>query len=381
MGCIRRPIMVPDQPWVEFARSSFEEERAAVAAVGGNAPAAPRSVLCPPPVLRGANEQAASIDWFRCTASRDQIDKACALLDKHFGAISQAAKGRFFLSCGRSWGSAGVFYDADGENAAGHCCVEVAGSMLDLLGSAYRLDLVRDFLQAGFKVTRIDIALDFTGEKISLVRDVASACEAGHLCRLLRHSYTAECERGEVVQEIIRLGSRGSNGSGRYVRIYDKGLETGTRERGEWVRAEAELTDDVGHQSAMALVDSITPGPFMASLVLGAFELREGSGDVRANRRPLVAWWSALLSSCGSTRFVAMRVRSTLRGYCEWLSVAVVPQMKGLADACGLGLSDFQFRTIGDVPSKGSVIKTEIGMGVLSLIRGDRYWAERLVGS
>ena len=98
-----------------------------------------------------------------------------------------------------------------------------------LLADATKLQLMHDLEALGVKCTRIDLAADdFTRKR--LVMDVIhQAATAGHVVgfrcydprRPLKNMQT-----GQLAGDTAYFGKRGNHGSGRYVRFYDKGLES-----------------------------------------------------------------------------------------------------------------------------------------------------------
>lgn len=157
------------------------------------------------------------------------------------------------------------------------------------------------------RVTRLDVAIDFYGGVESLLSDVQESCKNGNLCRVKSWSPVVTYSYDEVkTGETVYLGSRKSE---RFVRVYDKGLETKTLSPGCWVRWEAvfkgAVSDhlsggrDVGVSNSLMLlgggvVDCKEVLNFLACEALRVAEFREQGSDLHIDRRSRVSWYDDL---------------------------------------------------------------------------------------
>ena len=269
-------------------------------------------------------------------------------LDELYGP-SEAGKGLFGRRHGHHW-TAGLRMacdDYDGKHR--DCIVELPGSFLQPLSMYDKLGLMSYLLSfSGSHCTRIDIANDWRGEGIGLIERVRQACMGDELCKARTWSNMAKYDRQTVDGHTVGIGQRGKNGSGRYVRLYDKGLEQGTEERGTWVRWEAEFSKDIADQVARDVIGSDNPIATARGYALGAVEFRENNGKCIRDR-PMCRWWSAIIADTKALRATMPRTKASFDSTCRWLSQQVIPTVKGLAQLAGQTMEGFVDRYVGEV--------------------------------
>lgn len=297
-------------------------------------------------------ETSVCIDWLTITAPAESHGWLRHRLCKLFGDS--------FVPKGAS----GFFGDSEQHGAGFRLCAEhnnTGRSMVSLSGSTLRevaheevLALLADCVSKGLRITRLDVAVDFRGDRVRLVDHVVRACQRGRLSGLRRVRFHSGMARlGVLDNHGVSLGTRGSDGSGRFVRVYDKGLETKTEEQGRWVRFEAELTGDCSQQAAdlaAALIeqereanggriDGSAAWGCLGGCALGSvdFLIRKDRNLSRARR---AAWWSRYCGAMQTVRlrraFVPRRVEQTV----EWLQNTVSRVVRGLVEGANIPFSD-----------------------------------------
>ncbi|MBO6514260.1 MAG: replication initiation factor domain-containing protein [Phycisphaerales bacterium] len=300
-------------------------------AAGGSLLEAPR------PVIRGAKSQDdltdVSIDWLRMSGSRYMLEHVLHLTETLFGD-TKADKGRFLLDTGYKWAAGGVFLDTKKSNPANHCVVDLPASLLMEISELQLRQLIYDLHSIGFKTTRIDIACDYH-DRPYLIDDALQSCEAGELCRSRTFQLIETKNNRSTIGRTLTIGKRGKDGSGRCVRIYDKGLETQTLEEGHWIRWETELADSCANDFSMAYAQSKDPIDCAHAHALWAVEFREYNGSRELNRRPLTAWFSDLVDNKTRRRLTATRTKSTVASYTHWMRTSVLPKLKTISAITG----------------------------------------------
>ena len=138
----------------------------------------------------------------------------------------------------------------------------------------------------------------------------------------------------------VTLGMRGKDGSGRYVRVYDKGLESEEAAIGTWERWETEFSKTVAEKVGAELVASDNWRETCLSLALGAVEFREATGARLLKRRPLATWWAELLDNVNPVTIKATRIKTNLTRYGGWIRKAVVPNLATMAHESGQTLAE-----------------------------------------
>lgn len=242
-----------------------------------------------------------AVDWLSVTFPDVTVNpvREC-LLDLSLGEAPRGGKGM------HGWRFAEVYssgcqlhYSRKGDDLA---WLQVNGGACGVLGPD-NLRRLAHVAGHGGKCSRIDIRLDFRGEDLSLVQLIIEACQAGHLRSVKRFEpHKSTSSDLEVLGDGVTLGSRSS---ARFVRVYDKGLETGTLPRGQWIRFEVELKDWAAHEAFCALFDPTAPDQFRSralARILAAVDFRVGPRDVEPSRLPRPGWWEQIVSGVDLAR-------------------------------------------------------------------------------
>jgi DNA relaxase NicK len=237
------------------------------------------------------------------------------------------------------------------------CMVEIPGSVLgEMFDAEERVRVLRELVRMGLRATRLDVAIDFIGLDCHLYEKALASCHARELTGARRFKPTEEYGSGEVVGRTLYIGLRGNLGSGRMVRCYDKGLETGLSEQaGEWERWEAEFTGSKGgvaEQVVRAIVDAPDWTIAATKYALGAVDFQE----VQKNRstsgeraRPRVQWWALLLAMIDTDKKRATRKAATLFTYAKHCERAVFPKLAYLSRISGESIDQVARRLIGEL--------------------------------
>ena len=268
-------------------------------------------------------------------------------------------RGGGFRVCG-----GGVFYDGDKD----YVLVDVNGGMCGLLTPADRVRLLSRLLALGGRATRLDIALDYKeGTAGDVISRVIESCAAGELTGARFNKTVASKSGREDAGRTVYLGKRGSAGSGRMVRVYDKGAESNDAPVGEWTRWEAVLSGQIAASTAVVVACAADPDVVMLEIALGCMDFREVKpGETALSRRPRVAWFAEFIRGVTPEKVVARPVSSSVDGYCRWMKRCVVPQLRRYADAVGVSLPDFLERVGGTDVATADILGEEVGLGLLS---------------
>lgn len=297
-----------------------------------------RKAVSPPLVTRGVNSQGPLVDWLRFTGPVEKLDEVRLIIKDYFGELCEGSAGGRYKNSQKIGSASGIFWGSGLENLKDRLMVELTGSTLGELELSTTVDLIKQLSALNLKSTRIDIAVDLF-EELDLVQIVRDSISRGELV----HAKTVEDYQGytstECTRDGLSIGKRGKNGSGRYVRIYDKGVQTKTRSKGEWIRWEVEF----GHSTAAFVMLSVLnctneqAAKRLLELLYGAIDFREPS-DTNLNRRRRVGWYQALINSLSPQLIKTVKHRPDLVGYKSWVSKAVLPKLEKYADELGLSL-------------------------------------------
>ena len=274
-----------------------------------------------------------SLDWLRMSGPTAMRHEAVRLLAGYLGNPT-FGNGRFFLSHGYHFGSAAVFFDHDVDDGKDHCVVNMPGSAMGELTMQDAVQLIESLLRIGFKATRLDIAVDLY-ETPDLIEKVTRSCMNDELCRA-RKFRPMHVQSGRELKGLgCNIGDRGKLGSGRYLRVYDKGLETQERAVGKWIRWEVELSNGPSNDACLALCDADCITVCALAFAFGACDFRVNTGSKHLNRRPRCKWFDDLIKQVEPTRCVQTRTKSTLHSMKRWMQTAVLPKLETLSAATG----------------------------------------------
>lgn len=328
----------------------------------------------PPVVIRGAKSQLTPssrpkgtgpticLDWLRLSGPNHALSRVRSTLTKYLGDLTPG-KGRFIgLDLGEHIGTAGLFYSSDPD--VKHLVVELPGSALGELEPSRILQLANELMWHGCRATRLDIALDFTN-KPDLIELATTSCDLGELCHARRYTPVRTMSKRELVAHGLNIGARGKNGSGRYLRIYDKGCEQQTGEPGAWVRWEVELSDGVAASSLAEILVSKDPFSTARRIALGVCDFRIATGSRELSRRPRSRWFSDFLGELEGIRFVVARNKPTPTTWARWMQKCVAPKLATLGTATNVGIGGMFDLLAPDVKPDASHLGDGVVRGVL----------------
>ena len=279
------------------------------------------------------------VDWLRMTGAVQDLPMVRQVLEAVFGP-GESGKGLFLYTSSIRFhgGLVRLLYDADGvDRHAGKFGVEIPGGALASLSAEQRIELLRDLVGWHMKATRLDVAIDLVGydHEVYLVEGVLGACERGELIGARRWRPIIErTAKGRLTGATVYLGKRGSEGSGRMVRCYDKGLESGIGVANRWHRWEVEFSGDCAAQVADHLagcVDWVEPA---IATSLGAVDFKTETGARDACRRPRATWWADIVgliqdqAKLDLERVKAKRKPASLPGFVRWFNRNVLPTLR-----------------------------------------------------
>ena len=314
--------------------------------------------------------RAQSVDWITMVGAAADYDRVRAVLVAEFGECASAAPPRQFYSDAEQWPN-GVRIQSGHDEPKAFWLVDLPGRVLSAMAPSDGLVLLARLVDAGGRATRLDVAIDAFGEpgQVDLVGAVVQSAERGELSGARRVDPRCVRSGGQVVEYGVNLGKRGKDGSGRYIRVYDKGLETGEYAVCTWHRWEVEFRSDAAADVAARLAAWVAVRdsdrlPYVGddamhelqAVALGAVDFRERTGASRAfARRPRVGWWSRFVESVRLVRIKIKPRHVTFQGYVAYLKQQVAPRLNRLADLVGTSAGQVFDRYAGGASRMGRV--------------------------
>lgn len=275
-------------------------------------------------------------------------DHLVAWLDQFFpGQVGEDLDyGQNTYDRSRVWEPLGVrlMWDSTPERAGrlhdGRCFLAIPGQALDSLGAADLLVLVKVLVnQFWFKSTRTDVAYD-DGSRLIEPHAVYDAALAGNFTGYKRFQHHCPMRlNGEREGDMVTFGTRGRDGSGKYLRVYDKAKESeGTNNAVRW---EVEFSKERARLVFFNLSRCETVGELaelLAGLVGASIDFidrAERPHEPNLDRLDRLGWWSQIRERLGA---VAIRNPSRVLVVEKaklWVEKAVAATLGMLREAVG----------------------------------------------
>ncbi len=276
-------------------------------------------------------------DWIRLVGPEANSGWLYGLLRERFGEPTGTSNGAQYFTQGILW-HPGIMLSQGHKSSI--VMVDFQGARLAVEDPNAILQLVEQIYCRGFHATRLDLAVDWVGQDVDLYNHALASCQASELCKLrsfrLGSEYTREQEAKGL---LLYLGKRSSPV---YIRIYDKGLETGSAPAGVWERFEVELKEDRATTVMMAFLDAGDQWvDELWARMIGAVDFRVNNGRTELHRRPRVAWWGSLIGRATPKPTKPMPKESSFDHWCDWFRTAAGKRLLQLANTLGLSPNDF----------------------------------------
>jgi DNA relaxase NicK len=230
---------------------------------------------------------------------------------EHLAAVRELVSGRqgqaedrlfgyntYSLSC--QWDDKAILCWSEGRPEA---WLSLNGDSIDRLDAAAQLKLIKALHALGAKGTRVDAAAD-DWQRMASMDTIQNAGLAGDFTRFEVYSPNRVYRSRVLAGDMACFGVRGSNGSGKYLRIYDKFLES----KGEvdCIRYEVEFNRAkaaVAFNKLAACEDVAAYARTLGELVGGAIDFRKRAGyEKNIQRAPRLEWWARILEQLGEAR-------------------------------------------------------------------------------
>lgn len=225
--------------------------------------------------------------------------------------------------------------------------LELSGSVL----LPYKQSRLRSLMRVlrrkyNFKCTRVDLCTDDFSRSLD-IRQIKRATDKWHHVGFLDtvkfYEFGIKGSRGLS----ISFGRRGSSGGGKYLVIYDKGLES--EGKIDSIRVELSCYKSYATQSFEQLCDLpyLCWGDIILGWISGSidFRRRKNNDDTHPSDRPRLPWWKKFVSDATSIKPSFEYKVDSFEGIKAWLFRQVAPTlctvMKGLNKHGLDGFSDF----------------------------------------
>ncbi len=266
------------------------------------------NVNTPRDVLRGVNSHIRNevgVHWLRISMPRQYLAKIRRYCDLYFGESAKDGYGLWSYDTRYSWPSgASLNYDTDPNRSdsvhMGKVTLDVPGKAMDTITQGDLLLFLMGLVPFRPACTRIDVFLDDYSrlETPSGIHDIIKRSDfSGFRKAQLKQRY----ERSVMIHDEVDFGTRGDNGSGKFLRVYDKALESEGEK--DCIRWEVEFSKQRAHKVFEKLSEITTIAGFATlcgSLVAGCITFVKRTGEKNIGRLKVYDFWKMIQETLGT---------------------------------------------------------------------------------
>ncbi|MBA7536644.1 hypothetical protein ES705_28908 [subsurface metagenome] len=284
------------------------------------------------------NSNPVGVHWLRNSFDYEILEKVKAWVSNFFGESTLKDYGK--LSYGRhyAWESGvSLCFDSDPEHNPGshrgRMTLDVPGKACDELTAPDLLLFMEGCQALGCKCTRLDVFWDDYNWTVSL-EELRRIVDEGDfsMFQISSENRTRNRTRKEndgLLYDAVTFGRRGCKGSGKYLRVYDKNLES--KGESNCIRWECEFSQEKAQEVFTWLVGADGNLDVFAtlcgSLVGGCINFVHRTGDNHIARLDVYEWWQEIIDLLGVLSVRVAKKKNTLTGTIEWVEKQVSPSL------------------------------------------------------
>jgi DNA relaxase NicK len=270
------------------------------------------------------------IDWLAGTCHESRVGELQEFLAAFFSdefSPGTCGVGFYQQSVRSVLGIVIGLYPYESSELRQDCYLSIPASVLDTISQESLLTLIKtlssDF---AFHYSRVDLKLDDYGKRIT--PSIAyETWKAGGISGFKTHHWHSSGRYGQRSGDTLNLGRRGKNGGGKFLRIYDKGVQSGGKIQA--TRVELELSGKRAREFAQVIVlacdDLETFREIIRCTICGAVDFVERDKSGRLDRSQRLSWWEAVIGDAARLRFSPVQVVQSIEKAKSWLAKQVAP--------------------------------------------------------
>jgi hypothetical protein len=286
------------------------------------------------PVPNSQKTDSVGAHWLRISFNQRFLAHVSDFTSNFFGDHDQDGRGLWSYDSRLAWASGvSLNYDEDPERSdrvhAGQMTLDIPGGALDQLCAQDQCLLIELCNAYDGKCTRVDIFFDDYRRNVT-PHEIYEIAKKGDYSGFRMYNRRERGNSQGVIHDEISFGRRGSFGSGAYLRIYDKMLES----NGQFncVRYEMEFTqkkaDAVFKKLAACSGDLEAFATLCGSLVAGSISFVHRTGDKNINRLERYTWWDRICEILGGDLKIRIeRKKESVTEKMNWLRRNVSPTL------------------------------------------------------
>lgn len=291
-------------------------------------------------VLRGVNSQTQNevgIHWLRISIPRQYLSKLKSYCSFYFGEAVQDGYGLWSYTDRYGWSNgASLYYDSNIARSdsvhKGKCTLDIPGKALDAIAELDLHLFLLSLRQFRPSCTRIDVFFD-DYNRTNTPTGIHEIIKARDYSGFRKGQLKQRFDNGEMIHDEVDFGTRGDNGSGKYLRIYDKALESDGKK--DCIRWEVEFSKERSHKvfdklSECGSVDAFAT--LCGSLVAGSITFVHRNGDKNIGRLEVYSWWREIQELLGTVVIRVSIKKVDIGGLYRWVYRQVSPTLACLRD-------------------------------------------------
>jgi hypothetical protein len=286
------------------------------------------------PVPFSQERSTVGVHWLRISFSTKYLSEIAQFLSHIWGDHSQDGFGLWSYDSRLIWSSGvSLNYDEDVDRServhAGQMTLDCPGSALDEMTAPDLQLLIKFADQMGGKCTRIDVFFDDYARIVNPV-DLLDLIKCGDYSGLRHAQDRQKYDMAKLIRDEVSFGERGSRGNGKYLRFYDKEIESkGEQNCCRWeVEFSQRKADTVFKKLAQTMGDMDCFASMCGSLIAGCVTFVHRNGDKNVSRLKRYHWWEQILSILGEPlKIRAERKVDNLTGKIQWVTRNVSPSL------------------------------------------------------
>jgi Replication initiation factor len=279
-------------------------------------------------------------DWLTVTGYVTRLDMVECLIDKYFATRVDWSGGKAGIK-GKGWqqiaaapNGVRLCYNFLDGSLGYEVLLEIPGKPITEVTGDEAWELCRELYQLGMRATRFDWAIDDYARGLSL-SDIYSSYREGAFARVRKMQVWEECKAGSM--PVLTGFTCGSRQSEKYIRIYDKLIES--KGAIDCVRFEVEFKG----AKAEALFAEFSAAPTVeaafdlaAKYAVGSIDFIDRT-DKNLDRCPVAAWWSSFVEAVGGRKRMSIpRLKKDVASIIKWHEKQVARSMALLAECKGV---------------------------------------------
>jgi DNA relaxase NicK len=295
-----------------------------------------------------------ALHWVRGSVPQEHRFAVKDYLSHWFGDdIERRKYGLYFYDRSMVWlNGVAIYYHSSptkAKNTEGLITVDIPGNAIDGFGSYQMAVLVKGLSAFGFKAARIDMFYDDYTRLITPGALYSTIHAVDHQDKVTKHDFTGfrkisyhrSADHDKLMSDMVSFGNRGNRGSGKYLRVYDKLLES--KGENSAIRYELELSGEIAKQACTNICDCSSSAKklskLITSLIGGCIDFRKSSEKPNATnlkRLERYEFWQILLSRFDEPIFLKKPVKpKTIEKAIDYVEHQVAPGLQMLRKVWG----------------------------------------------